>query len=473
MSFQNPNGIQQDRTIKIGSVIAKRFEVKAYLGRGAFSEIFSAYDRKDRMRVALKVEKKRQGDNYDGRLNRESHHHKLLSEAIMQKHGNEESKFIPKFLAFLADNDYGDVMAMEQLGRDLSKVRKHAKDHKLSYATIGLLGQQMIDNIKFVHDHGLLHRDLKPHNIVLGTQTNNDNKTTAYLVDFGLSKVQARNGNIVPPIAGKVSFRGTAAYASYRAMDLDDQSYRDDLEGIFYVLCDLLVGGLPWRKVHPKPENPVDRDKMIKSSKHDVIREIIDVVKRGVKNKNLTTLYCGPKQKESRLLNARQFVKELPYEMVNFFYDVYSLKYDDIPDYEKLKGYMKDLQDKGAETLCRNWRVELDELERAHSYELFGRKFCDYYYHYGMCINPECHDLHSHTQVPDNLISQLYQFYIGKVPINDIKIHKLNNGREGGLKRQLEEQERTDSSPQRRKIETIPGKREQSEERTNEESGVE
>lgn len=74
-----------------------------------------------------------------------------------------------------------------------------------------------------------------------------ETKLQLYLVDFGL----AREDFLDPPKQPltNVSFRGTAAYASLRSLKNIEQGWRDDLEGAFWVMIDLLLGGVPWRKI--------------------------------------------------------------------------------------------------------------------------------------------------------------------------------------------------------------------------------
>lgn len=56
-----------------------------------------------------------------------------------------------------------------------------------------MIGLQMIDRLALIHESGLIHRDIKPDNMLVG---NNDKKHTIFLVDFGLSKKYVSNGII-------------------------------------------------------------------------------------------------------------------------------------------------------------------------------------------------------------------------------------------------------------------------------------
>ena len=76
----------------------------------------------------------------------------------------------------------------------------------------------MLNSIENVHERGLIHRDVKPSNFVLGRSSNAEESKKVFLVDFGLAKEHMN------PITGEVNgprrntdFRGTIPYASLSA----------------------------------------------------------------------------------------------------------------------------------------------------------------------------------------------------------------------------------------------------------------
>jgi len=153
------------------------------------------------------------------------------------------------------------------MGRDLSRVRKLIRHHKLSLCSTGFLGKQLIATLEKVHDMGIVHRDIKPQNLVLGNSQ--ATKLDVCLIDFGLAK-----DNFFPqkqcryqPETG-ASFRGTAAYASLAALTSIEQGKRDDLEGAFWVFIDLLWGGLPWRRMSFAKSK--ERDETIRKGKRNI-----------------------------------------------------------------------------------------------------------------------------------------------------------------------------------------------------------
>jgi len=83
-----------------------------------------------------------------------------------------------------------------------------------------------------------------------------NNEKYVYLIDFGLShKYRLPGGNVHIKYDDNVPFRGTHRYASINAHDKVEQTRRDDLESLAYVLIYFLKGGLPWQNLN------VDKDR--------------------------------------------------------------------------------------------------------------------------------------------------------------------------------------------------------------------
>ena len=104
----------------------------------------------------------------------------------------------------------------------------------------------MLRIIQEVHQHGVLHNDIKPENICLGTTEETSNQL--FLVDFGIAKNFLVKGEHIPN-KKRTQFAGTARYASVNSHFGREVSRRDDLESIGYVLLYLLTGDLPWIKI--------------------------------------------------------------------------------------------------------------------------------------------------------------------------------------------------------------------------------
>ena len=141
----------------------------------------------------------------------------------------------------------------------------------MSVKTTALLAYQMITVLQYIHDKHIIHRDIKPDNFVMGL--NKDN-ATLYLLDFGLAKKYRSSKTLEQyPYIKKKKLTGTARYASIHALEEMEQSRRDDLESVGYVLMYFLRGNLPWQGLKIKSKE--DRYKKILDKKKETTSELL------------------------------------------------------------------------------------------------------------------------------------------------------------------------------------------------------
>ena len=150
---------------------------------------------------------------------------------------------IPIVKSFGYNNNY-NILVMELLGNSLEDLFQKQK-RKFNLKTTCMLGIQMIDRIEWVHNKLIIHRDIKPDNFVMGR---NEKNYIVYILDFGLSKKYwSTKNNCHIKFSQNKKLTGTARYASINALKGCEQSRRDDLEAIGYVLIYFLKGSLPWQ----------------------------------------------------------------------------------------------------------------------------------------------------------------------------------------------------------------------------------
>uniref|UniRef100_A0A8C5Q6P4 non-specific serine/threonine protein kinase n=1 Tax=Leptobrachium leishanense TaxID=445787 RepID=A0A8C5Q6P4_9ANUR len=175
-------------------------------------------------------------------------------ECVKTKHPqlHIESKFykmmqggvgIPSIKWCGAEGDY-NVMVMELLGPSLEDLFNFCS-RKFSLKTVLLLADQMISRIEYIHSKNFIHRDVKPDNFLMGLGKKGN---LVYIIDFGLAKKyrDARTHQHIPYRENK-NLTGTARYASINTHLGIEQSRRDDLESLGYVLMYFNLGSLPWQ----------------------------------------------------------------------------------------------------------------------------------------------------------------------------------------------------------------------------------
>ncbi|RYG51987.1 hypothetical protein EON66_10205, partial [archaeon] len=153
--------------------------------------------------------------------------------------------FVPRHYGLHTTPGKVKVLAMQLLGNNISHLRSKQPAEQLPYGAVLHIVLQMLAAVEAIHQEGYIHRDLKPSNFVVGLGPAGCKQL--YMLDFGQSRMYLDDKGGVRPARPVAEFRGTSLYSSLNSHDSMDLGRRDDLWSLFYVMADLLRGGLPWR----------------------------------------------------------------------------------------------------------------------------------------------------------------------------------------------------------------------------------
>lgn len=228
---------------------------------------------------------------------------------------------------------------MDHLGGSLEELFRKC-GRKFSLKTVLMLADQMIQRIEYIHSRLYLHRDIKPDNFLIG---HSKRQHYVYIVDFGLTKRyrDAKSGQHIPYKDGK-SLTGTARYASLNTHIGIEQSRRDDLECLGFVLIYFLKGGLPWAGVKIKDRNV--KYEIIKEMKlKTTIEDLCQMDMQNYKISGSTIIKTNKEGTDSSSGMAYSPEEAVPIEFIDFMSYCRELKFDEKPDYHLLRRKFKDL----------------------------------------------------------------------------------------------------------------------------------
>ena len=207
-------------------MISNKYNLIEKISEGSFGSVFKAENIRTKENVAIKFEIKM--DNIKS----------LKNEAKIYQYLGKINGF-PQLKMF-GTMDKLNYLVIDLLGKSLSNTILYF--NKLSLKTTLLIGIQIINRIKVLHENQLLHRDVKPSNFLFGLEKD-INKL--YLVDFGFSKRYIYNGNHIQE-RELTKIVGSPNFVSLNIHNHIEPSRRDDLESCIYIMLTMLFGKLIW-----------------------------------------------------------------------------------------------------------------------------------------------------------------------------------------------------------------------------------
>ena len=274
-----------------------KMDQERLLGKGSFGKIYAGYNKTTGEEVAIKMEDINAAQP------------QLIAEYKIYKY-LQNGFGIPKVYE-CSKSKKNIIVIMELLGESLEK-KLNKCNRKFSLLTVLMIGEQLVTRLEFIHSKNYLHRDIKPDNFLVGRGHKNN---IIYAIDFGLAKKykDPKTGLHIPYRDGK-NLTGTARYASTNTHLGMEQSRRDDIEALGYMLLYFLKGTLPWQGMVLKdPKRKYDK---IKQLKYDTK---LDVLCEGQ-----------------------------PVELAKFIQYARDMKFEDKPDYNYLRGLLRKAAEKNG-----------------------------------------------------------------------------------------------------------------------------
>jgi eukaryotic-like serine/threonine-protein kinase len=207
----------------IDTLFDGRYRIQRKLGAGGMADVYLAEDQELGRRVAIKILNSRHGndDQFIERFRREA------KNAAALNHPN----IVSIYDRGEAEDTY--YIAMEFLdGRTLKELIVSRGAAPLNVAIE--YARQILSALRFAHRHGIVHRDIKPHNVMV------DAEGRVKVTDFGI----ARAGTSQMTETGSIV--GTAQYLSPEQARGGEIDQRSDLYSLGIVLYELLTGKTPF-----------------------------------------------------------------------------------------------------------------------------------------------------------------------------------------------------------------------------------
>lgn len=209
-----------------GSDFGPRYRIEAVLGRGGMGAVYKAYDKDLDRIVALKLV--RPGLTTDPEVMQRFRQELLLASKVSHKN-------------VLRIHDLGDVNGIKFIsmayveGQDLAHALKAQGSWPAAKAIE--LARQLAGALAAAHAEGVVHRDLKPQNILI------DHAGTAYISDFGLAK-SLEAGAAMMTHTGQLL--GTPRYMSPEQVEGKAADHRSDLYALGLILYETVTGDVPF-----------------------------------------------------------------------------------------------------------------------------------------------------------------------------------------------------------------------------------
>ena len=219
------------------SLLKNRYQVRELIGQGGMASVYHGIDTTLGRDVAIKVFAASDDDIEGARQEDEVNvlaslsHHSLVT--LLDAGVDRSDRSNPR--VFL-------VMELVR-GADLQRTLAGGP---LSARQIGQIGYDIAEGLQYIHRHGVIHRDVKPSNILLADHELESTRTRAMLTDFGIAHRGTQPQDLGPTTTG------TAAYLSPEQARREEVGTESDVYSLGLVLLECFTGELAF------PGSPLD-----------------------------------------------------------------------------------------------------------------------------------------------------------------------------------------------------------------------
>ena len=264
-----------------GTTFANRYEIIEELGKGGMGKVYRAEDKKIKEEVALKLIRpeiaadKKTIERFSNELKMAR---KIAHRNVCRMYDLGEEKGTHYITM--------EYVPGEDLKRLIRKVGQFSAGKAVSIA------KQVCEGLAEAHRLGVVHRDLKPQNVMV------DEEGNARIMDFGIARSVTGKG-----ITGAGVMIGTPEYMSPEQAEVKDVDQRSDIYSLGVILYEMVTGRVPFEGETPlgiamkhKSEMPKDPREINSQIPEDLSRMI---------------LKCLKKEKEKRYQSAGEVRSEL------------------------------------------------------------------------------------------------------------------------------------------------------------------
>ena len=256
--------------MEIGQIIKERYEIIQLLGEGGMSYVYKANDKQLKRTVAIKTLKPNyvQQEKFVERFKREA------QTAANLNHPN---------IVQIFDWGIGDepFFVMEYIeGNTLTSII--AKRRTISLNDVLFIGAQVSSGLQAAHSKGLVHRDIKPGNIMITPEGK------VKVTDFGIVSLQNEESDITKT----GSILGTASYISPEQAQGKPVSKESDLYSLGTVLYELITGRAPF-----EGDTPIATATKHITDKPEKLSIFRPDIPKGIENAVLKLLHKYPKDR--------------------------------------------------------------------------------------------------------------------------------------------------------------------------------